>query len=166
MRAATSMMTARPEIVRAERCEGVCLDLDQKDRLLVKLLRKNARASLVALARDIDLSRSATHDRITRLEENGVIQGYTIRLASEARPATRAFLTVNFETGAAQAALIDTIKALDGVDAVYCLSGDIDSLVYCECDSAAALSELRDELASRAGVTAITTRQILASSLD
>lgn len=142
------------------------MDLDEKDRLLVKMLKRNARASLVALAREIDLSRSATHDRVTRLEENGVIRGYTIRLANEARPETRAFLSVQFETSATQASLVDTIKALEGVESVYCLSGDIDALVYCECDNANALSQLRDELASWDGVMAITTRPILSSSLD
>ncbi|MEO1324964.1 MAG: winged helix-turn-helix transcriptional regulator, partial [Pseudomonadota bacterium] len=52
--------------------------LDEKDRKLLAALKQDSRASLVALAREIDLSRSATHDRITRLEERGIIQGYTI----------------------------------------------------------------------------------------
>ncbi|RVL60625.1 AsnC family transcriptional regulator, partial [Sinorhizobium meliloti] len=39
-------------------------DLDEKDLKLISLLRRNARAPIVALARHIGLSRSATQDRM------------------------------------------------------------------------------------------------------
>lgn len=58
------------------------------------------------------------------------------------------------------------IKELPNVEAVYCLSGDIDALVYCETETVSELSDLRDQLAQHDGVTAISTRQILATSQD
>ncbi len=141
-------------------------DLDQKDRALLKALKRNSRASLVALAREIDLSRSATHDRIAKLEEIGAIKGYTVRLHRHALPDVRAFFTLQFETSAAQSAQVLVMKELPGVEAVYCLSGDIDALLYCECENVQQLSELRDTLARHEGVTEISTRQILATSQD
>ncbi len=148
------------------RAEAHIPDMDQKDRLLLQTLRGNARASLVSLARDIGLSRSATHDRITKLEEQGVITGYTITLAREALPDVRAFFSVQFETSAAQSALVHQIKRLDHVEGVYCLSGDIDALVYCECDTSEQLCDLRDALAQYEGVTGLSTRPILSTSQD
>ena len=141
-------------------------DLDQKDRVLLQELKRNSRASLVALAREIDLSRSATHDRIAKLEEIGAIKGYTIKLDRQALPDVRAFFTLQFETSAAQSAQVLVMKELSGVEAVYCLSGDIDALLYCECESMQQLSDLRDVLAQHEGVTEISTRQILATSQD
>ena len=141
-------------------------DLDEKDRLLLRALRTNARVSLVALAREIDLSRSATHDRIARLEENGVIRGYTVNLAPAALPEVRAFMTVTFKVEESQTTVLDRIKLLPGVEAAYCVSGDIDSIIYCECDSIRQLSDLRDTLAGWDSVVSITIRQIIASSLD
>ena len=141
-------------------------DLDEKDRLLLRALRKNARASLVSLARDIGLSRSATHDRITKLEETGVIRGYTIDVAPDALPDVRAYMTVNYKVGESQTAVIEDIMRLDGVVYTHCISGDIDSLIYCECDSMRQLSALRDELAGWDSVVSITIRQIIASSSD
>ena len=120
----------------------------------------------MALARDIGLSRSATHDRIAKLEETGVIRGYTIRLAPDAMPDVRAYLTVTFKVGESHTSVLDDIKLLPGVVAAYCVSGDIDSFIYCECDSMRQLSELRDTLAGWDSVVSITTRQIIASSLD
>ncbi|WP_298471208.1 Lrp/AsnC family transcriptional regulator [uncultured Erythrobacter sp.] len=165
----TSMMPVKQDFVRPTQLsnrERYIFDLDHKDRALLKALKANSRASLVSLARDIDLSRSATHDRIAKLEEIGAIKGYTVRLHREALPEVRAFFTLQFETSAAQSEQVLVIKELPNVEAVYCLSGDIDALVYCEAETVSELSDLRDQLARHDGVTAISTRQILATSQD
>ena len=49
--------------------------LDAKDRGLLSLLRTNARLPVVALAKALGLSRSATQERLQRLESGGTIQG-------------------------------------------------------------------------------------------
>lgn len=138
--------------------------LDDKDLALVRALKKNARASLVSLGRDIGLSRSATHDRITRLEEAGVIQGYTIKVDRAALPLTRAFLTLRFAPGFSGTPIVMAIHEKPNVAAVYCLAGDVDVLVYCECETIEELSALRDDLASYEGMIEMHTRNILASS--
>ncbi|MDN3646640.1 Lrp/AsnC family transcriptional regulator [Pontixanthobacter aestiaquae] len=139
-------------------------ELDAKDVALLRSLERNARASLVSLARDIDLSRSATHDRIARLEEIGAIEGYTIRLGREAKRAARAFFSLGFVSGPAQTELAPKISEMKGVRAAHCLSGDIDMLVYCECETNDELGALRNELANLAGVSTIVTRPILSTS--
>lgn len=60
--------------------------LDDTDRELIGLLRDNARLSVVALAKKLRLARATIQNRIARLEEGGVIVGYTVKLkpASEA----------------------------------------------------------------------------------
>ena len=141
-------------------------DLDKKDMMLLRALKENARASLVSLARDIDLSRSATHDRILKLEESGIIKKYTIDIDNTVLSPVRAFMTVQFSTGAAQKELVRTIYQVPGVAAAYCLAGDIDMLVYCECDNVDDLADLRDQLSQFEGVTHINTRHILATSLS
>lgn len=138
--------------------------LDDKDRLLVNALRRNARASLVSLARDIGLSRSATHDRVLKLEERGVIRRYTIDVDRRALPNTRAFLSIQFAGEFVQKELAGEIYALDGVEAAYCLTGDIDMLAYCECDSDHDLSELRDKVTAFEGVISVRTQHVLVSS--
>lgn len=137
--------------------------LDDKDLRLVRALKSNSRASLVSLARDIGLSRSATHERITKLEGAGVIKGYTIKVDRTALPVVRAFLTIQFSPGLSEGRLAKAFHNKAGVESVYCLAGDVDMLVYCECDTSEALSNLRDELASQEGVIAVQTRHILAS---
>ncbi|MEO0814097.1 MAG: Lrp/AsnC family transcriptional regulator [Myxococcota bacterium] len=142
------------------------MSLDDKDRQLIRALKKNGRASLVSLAGLIDLSRSATHDRITRLEELGVIRGYTIVVDRSALPNARAFISLKFSGGKASSELAERIHRMDRVEAAYCLSGDLDMLVYSECETLDELNRLRDELAELDDVVEITTRTILAASVS
>lgn len=138
--------------------------LDEKNLRLLKALKRNARASLGALARDIDLSRSATHERIVKLEEMGVIKGYTIRTDPKALPKVRAFITLTFDPRADDSLAVTDIHAMEGVEAAYCLAGDVDMLVYCECETSEELSALRNRLASHKAVVEISTRHVLTSS--
>lgn len=140
-------------------------ELDAKDRKLLAALRRNSRASLVSLAREIDLSRSATHDRITRLEEIGAITGYTIHVGTGFDPASDAFISLRFENGRTEPDITGRVAAIAGVDAAYCVSGDIDMLVRCRCETPSDLGRLRDELAALDGVTIAQTRLILARTI-
>jgi Lrp/AsnC family transcriptional regulator, leucine-responsive regulatory protein len=56
------------------------IELDENDRRLIEALDRNARTSTADLARLIGLSPQSTSDRVKRLEDLGVIAGFTIRL--------------------------------------------------------------------------------------
>lgn len=59
-------------------------NLDQIDQRLIALLRHNARESVATLAKRLNVSRGTVTNRLRRLEDEGTIVGYTLRL----RPAT------------------------------------------------------------------------------
>ncbi|WP_437883901.1 Lrp/AsnC family transcriptional regulator [Pseudomonas sp. LRF_L74] len=54
--------------------------MDDIDRELVSLLRDNARTPVVTLAKKLRVARATVQNRMARLEDEGVIVGYTIRL--------------------------------------------------------------------------------------
>lgn len=56
--------------------------MDDLDRQLVGLLRSNARMPAATLARTLRVARGTVQNRIARLEKDGVIAGYTVRLAA------------------------------------------------------------------------------------
>ncbi len=56
------------------------VELDESDRRLIEALDRNARTSTADLARLIGLSPQSTADRVRRLEDVGVITGFTVRL--------------------------------------------------------------------------------------
>ena len=61
--------------------EGVkARTLDATDRQIARLLHQNGRLTQEKIARHVSLSRPAVHERIKRLEENGVITGYQAQI--------------------------------------------------------------------------------------
>jgi Lrp/AsnC family leucine-responsive transcriptional regulator len=60
------------------------MPLDTIDRRILAALQANARASLQEIGSAVGLSPSPCWARIKRMEEQGVIQGYTVRLDPQA----------------------------------------------------------------------------------
>jgi DNA-binding Lrp family transcriptional regulator len=60
--------------------------MDSVDQHLLALLRTDARASVATLAHKLGVSRGTVSNRITKLEDAGVIVGYTVRLKPDAQP--------------------------------------------------------------------------------
>ena len=56
------------------------MDLDKKDRLIIEALQHDARQSLSALGKRIGLSQPAVSERVKKLEDLGVIRGYSARV--------------------------------------------------------------------------------------
>src|ERR1044071_163076 len=58
--------------------------LDEKDARILELLQKDGRTTNVELARSVELTPSATLERVRKLEERGLIKGYTALLDAHA----------------------------------------------------------------------------------
>ena len=56
------------------------MELDSLNQHILALLQKNARQSAADIGRTVGLSRTAVQDRIKKLEQKGVIQGYRVVL--------------------------------------------------------------------------------------
>ena len=54
--------------------------MDNTDLRILNLLRNDARMPNVALARELNMAPSAVLERVRKLEESGVIQGYDTRI--------------------------------------------------------------------------------------
>jgi len=51
--------------------------LDETDRQIIAMLQQNARISNAEIGRSVGLTASSVYERVRKLEERGVIQGYT-----------------------------------------------------------------------------------------
>jgi len=56
------------------------MTMSDKDRQLLSILSENARMPTAMLARKLGLSRTTVQAKIERLERDGVIAGYGVRL--------------------------------------------------------------------------------------
>ena len=55
------------------------ITLDDVDRAILDELRRDARASMTAIADTVHISRAGVHSRIRRMTDGGVITGYSVR---------------------------------------------------------------------------------------
>ena len=96
------------------------------DEALLSLLREDARASTAELARKLGLSRTTVQNRIARLEAEGVIRGYTVRLDDERerlRIRAHIMLTVRPKQ---MPAVVRVLQAMPEVRVLYSISGGHD----------------------------------------
>jgi DNA-binding Lrp family transcriptional regulator len=141
--------------------------LDEVDEHLLSLLEKDARKPVVALAREVGLSRTAVQGRLARLEDEGSIRAYTIVRGREKKGApVKAVLLLCI--GARPCATV--IRRFEGwpeVVACWSVAGPtIDAVLMVEAASNEALGDLRARLAEIPGVTSITTAPVLKTVVD
>jgi len=138
--------------------------IDARDENIIGCLRQNARTPLAALARKVGLSRSATQDRLRRLERDGVILGYTLRLRSSST-ALQAWLTLVLAPGYSCQDVAPLLLRRRDVLVCHSVAGPTDLLVLVEAGGAEALSALREDIAEIEGVASVLTSPVLADHL-
>lgn len=139
------------------------MKLDETDRLLIAILRKNARTSVVDLARKLKVSRATVQNRMKRLERDGVIVNYTVTLKPDAEQSpVRALMSIATETKKE----IKVIRALRGYPAVMALhhtSGRWDLIAELRTESLAAFNNVVGEIRLVDGVTNTESNLLLDS---
>jgi Lrp/AsnC family leucine-responsive transcriptional regulator len=141
--------------------------LDEIDREIVRILHANGRLNQERVAREVKLSRPAVHERIRRLEEEGVIRGYKalVDWAALGQPVT-AFVWVRTsgakcrETGPVLMGL-----TCDGaaVEECYSVTGEWCLLLKARAISPSTLQDLLDEIRDTPGIEATMTTVALST---
>jgi len=117
--------------------------MDALDQQLLGLLRQDARATVAALAHRLGVSRGTISNRIARLEDSGVIVGYTVRLRPDTEPAhITAWMNIAVE-GNQTRAVISTLLGEPGVASLHDTNGRWDLLAELRARN---LGELADVL--------------------
>ena len=140
--------------------------MDATDRQLLALLGENARTPVATLARRLGLSRTTVQGRIERLEKQGVIVGYAVRLSAEhERNLVRAHIMLTVgpkKTRAVEAA----IRALPEVRALHAVSGVHDLMAIVAAGSVAEIDGVLDRLGAIEEVERTTSSIILSTKIE
>src|ERR1039457_4017262 len=111
------------------------VQLDDKDRQLLGLLRQDARLPTAALARELGVARTTVVERLKRLTKTGVITGYTVRMNSELRKRVlRVHALLNIDAKKSDA-VVTALRDISQVRAVFAISGAMDCLALIEADT-------------------------------
>ena len=137
------------------------MTLDDRDRLLVDLLRRDARRPVVALARDLNLSRSATQERLARLQSEGVIGGFTIREGKAAGARQSAYVMASFEQGYRCPQIVPKLLRIPSIGMIHSVTGPVDLIIRVDADDVAGIEACRKAIEAVAGVASVSTAVVL-----
>ena len=137
------------------------VNLDERDRRLIELLRRDARRPVVALARELNLSRSATQERLGRLLSAGVIGGFTIREGKGGAVRQSAYLMVSFQSGYRCAQVVPKLLKLPSIAMIHSVTGPVDLIVRVDADDVAGVEACRAAVAEVPGVGSVSTSVVL-----
>jgi len=108
------------------------VDLDEKDRAILRLLQDNAKMTVREIAAKVHLSTTPVHERIRRLEETGVIRQYATLLDhSKVRKGLLAICYVSLKehNKRSGAKFIKTMQDMSEVLECYIISGEFDFML-------------------------------------
>jgi len=108
------------------------VDLDEKDRLILRLLQENAKITVREIAAKVHLSTTPVHERIKRMEDAGVILQYaTLVNPSRVKKGLMVICYVSLKehNKKSGAKFIRTINELTEVIECYNISGEFDFML-------------------------------------
>lgn len=108
--------------------------LDDVDRKILAILRRNGRAPVTEIARAVRLSSAPVARRIERMEADGVIRGYAAIVDDHRSGTLEAFTEIRLAGPTETSDLEEILKDLSEVQSFYTIAGDPDALVRLRVD--------------------------------
>jgi len=138
--------------------------LDRVDHQLLELLRQDGRRSFSEMARTVGMSVAAVKRRVDRLQQDGVISGFTAQVDHARLGWTiEAFAEVRYTGRTSVQDIVRTASALPEVHAVYTIAGELDALVQIRARDLTHLQTVIDRLRGAGAVLGTRTLMVLGS---
>jgi len=136
--------------------------LDAIDVKILERLARNARERASAISKEVNLSVSAVIERIRKMEESGVIQGYTLQLGQKRLGNDiSAWMEVSLEHPRFFDAFAARAREMGNIVACHYLTGDFDFMLYVVARSSEALEAIHAQIKGMEGVSATKTHLVL-----
>ena len=141
-------------------------ELDAIDRKLMASLRENSRLPVSQLATMLDIPRTQVYARLERLENEGIIDGYTVRMGQAySKSRLRAHVMIKTLPRLCQEVEV-SLADISEISAIYAISGEYDIIVLVEAPDSIEMNELINRIGLLDGVERTTTSVILAAKLE
>ncbi|MEM1569280.1 MAG: Lrp/AsnC family transcriptional regulator [Candidatus Bathyarchaeia archaeon] len=137
------------------------MNLDDLDKKILNFLKNDARMSFVKIAKQLGVSEGTVHLRVKKLVEEGVIKGfYTILDPDKIGLPIRAFIGLQADPSLYES-ILKRIREIDGVYAVYDVTGEFSALIDVKVGSKKELTEVIDQVGAIPGVKNTVTMLVL-----
>lgn len=132
--------------------------MDDRDLAIVAALQRDARATFAEVGREVGLAASSVHQRIRRLEEQGVIRGYRAEVDPQAFGLyVTALVSVTPLDPRQPDDLPDRVREFDEVEDCHAVAGDENYVLKVRARTTADLEDLLRRIREKAEVQTRTT---------
>jgi Lrp/AsnC family transcriptional regulator of lysine biosynthesis len=131
--------------------------LDDVDRRIIEILKRDGRKSFLSIARDLGISEAAVRKRVKRLVDEGYIRKFTV----DVDLGFKAFVLVSVSPEVPCPDVAAKILEIGGVDNVFEISGQYDILVEISAENYGEANKIIDIIRSIRGVKTTYTLIVL-----
>lgn len=143
------------------------MELDNLDLHILALLQENCKLPLVKIGERVGLSAPSVIERIKKLEESGVIRGYTAILdARKLGKDITAFIGVSINHPKLISKFEEEIDRVEDVQECHHVTGEHTLLLKVKADNTSALEELIRKIRSLEGVARTETSVVLSTHTE
>jgi DNA-binding Lrp family transcriptional regulator len=136
--------------------------MDDLDHRLLALLRSDARESVASLAKKLGVARGTVQNRMARLEADGTIVGYSVRLKPDIQEQhqIRAVMTIAVE-GNQVDGVVKALRGEPAVAGVHSTNGRWDLVAELRTDTLASFDRVLAKISRMPGVSSSETSLLL-----
>lgn len=141
------------------------MNLDRKDFALIEALQHNASQRLEDLARISHLAPSSVHDRLQRLQREGIIRNWTIKVDAPALGlGVLAFVGIRATRPCSE--ILDALRAISSIEECHSVAGELSMILKVRVASTAGLLHLCESLRQLPGIEQTETTIVLQTQFD
>ena len=127
--------------------------MDEIDQKLIAQLRQNSRESIATLAARLKVARGTVKNRMARLEREGVIAGYTLRLRPDVQTdQIKAWMSIAVDGNRTREVIV-TLMGEMGVAALIDTNGRWDLLAEIRADDLRGLAQVLERVRLLKGIS-------------
>lgn len=144
---------------------GGARPLDRIDMLLLSALQAEGRLRLEDLARRVELAPSSVHDRLRRLQRDGVIRHWTIDVAPDALGLSVLAL-VGVQASRPCSEFIDTLEQIREIEECHSVAGQLSFTLKVRAANTEHLLQLIERLKQIPGIEGTETTVVLKTHFE
>jgi Lrp/AsnC family leucine-responsive transcriptional regulator len=141
------------------------MDLDRKDFVLLEALQQNASQRLEDLAALVKLAPSSVHERLRRLEREGIIRRWTVDVNTTALGLeVVAFIGIRATRPCAE--LLGPMRKIASIEECHSVAGELSMILKVRVANTAALLSLTEHLRLIPGIEQTETTIVLKTQIE
>lgn len=132
--------------------------IDNLDKKIIELLKKDSRCPFVEIANQLGVSEGTVRSRVHKMTEEGVIRGFTIKTSSKN---VKALVEISIAVNTDTQEIAKELASYEGVTEVFEVTGDQDIIAIVDVESSQLLNDIIERVRRYDNILSTRTRLIL-----